>query len=257
MKLIDTHCHIYSQEFDDDRVEMIGRAENEGIKMMLMPAIDSSTNQAMFGVEKDFPGICISMMGLHPCSVKETLSKELLIVQKNFEERKFIAVGETGLDFYWDLSYVEQQKQAFQQQIEWALQYDIPVVIHSRNSIDACIEMISQNQKGKLKGVFHCFSGSLEQAKKIIDLDFYLGIGGVLTFKKSGLDAIVDQLDLDKIILETDAPYLAPVPFRGKRNECSYLKFVAEKLAEIKKIPVDEVANITTANAEKLFQFKN
>jgi TatD DNase family protein len=253
MKLIDTHCHLYSQEFDADRAEMISRAENEGITTMLMPAIESSTNEAMLQAEENFPGRCLSMMGLHPCSIKENFKEELLIVQQNFEKRKFIAVGETGLDFYWDLSFVEQQKQAFQQQIEWALQYDIPVVIHSRNSIDECIEMIRKNQKGKLKGVFHCFSGSLEQAKKIIDLDFYLGIGGVLTFKKSGLDAVVEQLDMDKIILETDAPYLAPVPFRGKRNECSYLKFVAEKLADIKKMTVAEVAHITTTNAEKLF----
>jgi TatD DNase family protein len=255
MKLIDTHCHIYSQEFEADRADMISRAENEGIKMMLMPAIDSSTDEAMFQAEKQFPGKCISMMGLHPCSVRETFREELLSVQRNFEKRNFIAVGETGLDFYWDLTFIEEQKQAFQKQIEWALQYDIPVVIHSRNSIDECIEMISQNQKGKLKGVFHCFSGSSEQAKKIIDLNFFLGIGGVLTFKKSGLDAVVDQLELDNMILETDAPYLAPVPFRGKRNECSYLRFVAEKLAEIKKMTVDEVANITSDNAEKLFQF--
>ena len=257
MKLIDTHCHIYSNEFDEDRAEMVRRAENEGIKMMLMPAIDGTTNGAMFQAEKDYPGRCLSMMGLHPCSVKETLSDDLRMVQGHFEKRAFIAVGETGLDFYWDLSYVEQQKQAFQRQIEWARHYDIPVVIHSRNSIDACIAMIHQNQKGKLKGVFHCFSGSLEQAKKIIDLDFYLGIGGVLTFKKSGLDAVIAQLALDKIILETDAPYLAPVPFRGKRNECSYLKFVAEKLAEIKSLTRDQVAELTSANAEKLFRLKD
>src|SRR5258705_3671130 len=166
MKLIDTHCHIYSGEFEADRREMIARAENAGGQMMLMPAIDRSTNGAMLEVEKEHPGRCISMMGLHPCSVKETLMDEMKIVQKNFEERRFVAVGETGLDFYWDLSFVEQQKQSFQQQIEWALHYDIPVVIHSRNSTDECIEMIRQNQKGELKGVFHCFSGSLEQAKK-------------------------------------------------------------------------------------------
>src|SRR5258708_3888728 len=157
MKLIDTHCHIYSPEFEADRAEMVGRAENAAVQLMLMPAIDSSTIEAMFEVEKAFRGRCFSMMGLHPCSVKENFREELFIAQQNFEKRKFVAVGETGLDFYWDLSFVEQQKQAFQQQIEWALHYDIPVVIHSRNSIDECIEMIRQNQKGKLKGVFHCF----------------------------------------------------------------------------------------------------
>jgi TatD DNase family protein len=254
MRLIDTHCHIYSQEFDPDRVEMISRAKEAGIQLMLMPAIDGSTHEAMLEVEKTFKGQCLSMIGLHPCSVRETFNTELQIVREKLESRKFIAIGETGLDFYWDLNFVEQQKQAFQQQIEWALHYDLPVVIHSRNSIDECIEMIRQNQNGKLKGVFHCFSGSMERAKKIIDLGFYLGIGGVLTFKKSGLDAVVGQLDLEKIILETDAPYLAPVPFRGKRNECGHLKLVAEKLAEVKKIPLTEIAQITTTNAERLFQ---
>jgi len=256
MKLIDTHCHIYSEEFNSDRLEMITRAGNEGISLMLMPAIDSGTNDAMFNVEKAFPG-CISMMGLHPCSVKETFKEELAQVQKHFEDRKFVAVGETGLDYYWDLTFVDQQKQAFQQQIGWALQFDIPIVIHSRNSIDDCIEMIRQNQNGNLKGVFHCFSGSIEQAKKIIDLDFYLGIGGVLTFKKSGLDVVMQQLGLDHIVLETDAPYLAPVPFRGKRNECSYLKFVAQKLAELKHKSVEEIAEITTQNAERLFSLND
>ena len=254
MRLIDSHCHVYSGEFDPDRAEMIGRAENEGVVKMLMPAIDSSTHDSMLGLEKDFPGKCISMMGLHPCSIKENYQDELLLVQNHFEKRRFIAVGETGLDFYWDLTFIKEQQEAFQQQIEWALYYDIPVVIHSRNSTDECIKMIEQNQKGKLKGVFHCFSGSLEQAKKIVDLNFYLGIGGVLTFKKSGLDGVIEQMDLGHIILETDAPYLAPVPYRGKRNECSYIKFVADKLSEVKKIPVQEIAAITTSNTEKLFQ---
>ena len=173
--------------------------------------------------------------------------------KNTFEKDHFVAVGETGLDFYWDLSYTKEQYDVFQRQIELALQYDIPVVIHSRNSIDECIGMILKNQRGNLKGVFHCFSGSLEQALRIIDLNFYLGIGGVLTFKKSGLDAVLEQLDLNRVILETDSPYLAPVPFRGKRNECSYIKYIAEKLAEVKKMPVEEIAAITTQNAEKLF----
>jgi len=253
MKLIDTHCHIYSSEFNADLIAVLTRAENEGITKMLMPAIDASTHDEMFKVEKGFPGKCISMMGLHPSSVKENYLEELLIVEQYFNQRAFVAVGETGLDFYWDLTYTKEQYEVFQRQIEWALEYDIPIVIHSRNSIDECIEVIHKNQKGNLKGVFHCFSGSVEQAKKIIDLDFYLGIGGVLTFKKSGLDSVIEQIDLTHIVLETDAPYLAPVPFRGKRNECSYIKYVAEKLAEIKETTVEEIASITTANAEKLF----
>jgi TatD DNase family protein len=232
---------------------MIGRAEYEGITKMLMPAIDSSTHPEMLKLEKEFPGKCASMMGLHPCSVKENYFDELTELQQHFAKRRFVAVGETGLDFYWDLTYTKQQYEAFERQIELALHYDRPIVIHSRNSTDECINLIAKNQKGKLKGVFHCFSGSVEQGLKITDLNFYLGIGGVLTFKKSGLDVVMDQMALDHIVLETDAPYLAPVPFRGKRNECSYLKYVAVKLAEIKKVTVEEIAEVTTRNAKKLF----
>jgi TatD DNase family protein len=253
MNLIDTHCHIYSSEFDTDRQAMIGRAEYEGITKMLMPAIDNSTHVQMLSLENEFSGKCLSMMGLHPCSVKENYLDELSVVEQHFERRSFVAVGETGLDFYWDLTHTQQQYQVFQRQIELALHFDIPVVIHSRNSTDECIEVVRKNQKGKLKGVFHCFSGSAEQARKIIDLNFHLGIGGVLTFKKSGLDLVVEQINTDHIVLETDAPYLAPVPFRGKRNECSYLKYVAEKFAVIKKVAVEEIAEITTANAKELF----
>jgi TatD DNase family protein len=254
MNLIDTHCHIYSAEFNADRPVMIARAENEGITKMLMPAIDASTHDEMFRVEDAFPGKCLSMMGLHPCSVKENYEKELKIAEQNFSKRSFVAVGETGLDFYWDLSFTKQQYDAFQRQIEWALQHHIPIVIHSRNSMDECIEVINKNQKGNLRGVFHCFSGSIDQAKKITDLGFHLGIGGVLTYKKSGLDAVIEQLDLKLIVLETDAPYLAPVPFRGKRNECSYITYVANKLAEVKKMAVEEIAETTTGNAKKLFK---
>jgi TatD DNase family protein len=200
------------------------------------------------------------MMGLHPCSVKENFKEELEIVKHYFSKRKFIAVGEIGLDFYWDKTFTKEQFEAFNQQIEWSLEYNLPIVIHSRNSIDECIEVVSKHQnaclpdrQGKLKGVFHCFSGNEEQAKKIIGLNFYVGIGGVLTYKNSGLDKVVEQIDLKHIVLETDAPYLTPVPFRGKRNECSYIKYVAQKMAEIKKITVEEVAAITTTNAENLF----
>ena len=253
MNLIDTHCHIYSSEFDVDRPAMLSRAEDEGITKMLMPAIDISTHMQMLSLENDSRGKCLSMMGLHPCSVKENYFDELTAVEQYFEKRSFVAVGETGLDFYWDLTYTEQQYQAFQRQIGLALDHNIPIIIHSRNSTDECIELVEKNQKGKLKGVFHCFSGSIEQALKITGLNFYLGIGGVLTFKKSGLDTVLEQIGLDHIVLETDAPYLAPVPFRGKRNECSYLKYVAEKLAGIKNMAVEEIAETTTANAKELF----
>jgi TatD DNase family protein len=253
MSLIDTHSHIYLSEFDNDRKAMLERAEKEAIAKILMPAIDSKTHTQMLETERNFHNQCLSMIGLHPCSVKEDYKDELQVVHKFLQQRKFIAIGETGLDFYWDLTFKEQQFEAFQLQIEWALEYDLPIIIHSRNSTDECIEMIKRNQDGKLKGVFHCFSGTVEQGHQIIDLGFYLGIGGVLTFKNSGLDALMEKLQLENVILETDAPYLAPVPFRGKRNECSYLKYVAQKLAEVKQMQFEEIARITTSNAEKLF----
>lgn len=253
MKIIDTHSHIFLDEFDIDRKQVIERAEKESVYKVLMPAIDSETHARVLETEKNFPGQCLSMMALHPCSVKENYKEELKIVHEYLMKRKFVAIGETGLDFYWDLTYKDRQIEVFQQQIEWALEYDIPLVIHSRNSIDECIEMVRKNQNGNLKGVFHCFSGNSDQAMQIIDLGFYLGIGGVLTFKKSGLDKILAQLSLDNVVLETDAPYLAPVPFRGKRNEPAYIKYVAQKLAEVKRLPVEEVAGITTQNAIKLF----
>ncbi len=250
---IDTHSHVYLKEFDEDRKAMILTAENEGIGQILMPAIDNDTHAAMLATETAYPGKCISMMGLHPCSVKEDFQKELAIVADHFEKRSFIAVGETGLDFYWDNTFVKEQYFAFESQIEIALAKDIPIVIHSRNSIGECIEMVKKKQEGKLHGVFHCFSGSIKQANQIIELGFYLGIGGVLTFKNSGLDKVMEVIDLKHIVLETDSPYLAPVPFRGKRNECSYIKFVVEKLAGIKNISKEDIAGITTGNARNLF----
>jgi TatD DNase family protein len=207
----------------------------------------------MLDVDNAFQGKCLSMIGLHPCSVKEDFSRELVFIEKKTSERSFIAIGEIGLDFYWDKTFVEQQYETFQWQIDLALKKNLPIVIHSRNSINECIEIVKQNQNGKLKGVFHCFSGTTEQAIQIIDLGFYLGIGGVVSFKNSGLDKVVADVDLKHIVLETDAPYLAPVPFRGKRNESGYLKYVVEKLSEIKNISKEEIAAITTKNAKELF----
>lgn len=251
--LIDTHSHIYAGEFDTDRRDMMLRSENEGVGMILMPAIDTQSHNAMLKVEEDFWGQCLCMMGLHPCSVKDDFRQELKVVKDHYEKRRFVGVGETGLDFYWDRTFTKEQYESFQVQIDLALHYDIPIVIHSRNSIDECIRVITDNQKGNLKGVFHCFSGNELQAKQIIDLGFYLGIGGVITFKNSGLDKVVANIEMKSLILETDAPYLAPVPFRGKRNECSYLKYVVEKLSEIKSISTEEVARSTTKNAKELF----
>ena len=232
---------------------MIQRARDNGVSRMLMPAIDSTEHDAMLQLEQQYPGQCIAMMGLHPCSVKENVEKELTIVRNYFEQRSFLAVGEIGLDFYWDVSFKEQQYTSFHMQIDLALHYAIPIVIHSRESTDECIRVVREHQKGNLKGVFHCFSGSSEQARQITDLGLYLGIGGVLTFKKSGLDAVMKETGINQVVLETDAPYLAPVPFRGKRNECSYIKYVAQKLADIKQISLEDAAAITTKNAEDLF----
>jgi TatD DNase family protein len=253
MNWIDSHAHIYSTEFDNDRNETINRSKQAGVSRILMPAIDSSTHESMLRLENEFPGTCFSMMGLHPCSVKENYEEELKIAEEYFFRRKFVAVGEIGLDFFWDVSFKDQQYDAFRRQIEWALHYDIPASIHSRNATDECIKVIGEYQQDRLKGVFHCFSGSLGQAEQLIGMGFYLGIGGVLTFKNAGLDKILKEVDLAHIILETDAPYLAPVPFRGKRNECSYISHIAQKLADIKEIPVDSIAQITTGNTEKLF----
>ena len=252
--LIDTHCHIYLPEFDQDREQMIERARNLGVEEFYLPAIDSSTHLKMLDLEDQIKDGVWAMMGLHPCSVNEKVEEELALVESWFEKRKFIAVGEIGLDYYWDTSFAEQQKMAMRSQTDLALKYDRPIVIHSRNSIDDCIEIVQEKQNGSLKGVFHCFSGTLEQAKKIIDLGFYLGIGGVLTFKNAGLDKVVGELTLDALVLETDAPYLAPVPYRGKRNEPAFVSIVAEKLATLKNMQLKEVSAITSTNAKKLFQ---
>ena len=257
MNLIDTHSHIYLSEFETDRETMLQRAEKEGIAKILMPAIDTETHENMLKLEQKHPGICFAMMGVHPCSVKSNYKEELKAARAYLENRPFIAIGEIGLDFYWDKTFVAEQYLAFHEQIEWALEFGIPIVIHSRESVDECIRVVSEHQKGKLKGVFHCFSGNDKQAQQIIDLGFYLGIGGVVTFKNSGLDKVIENVSLEYVVLETDAPYLAPVPFRGKRNEPSYLKYVTEKLALIKNISQEVVAQITTANAEKLFSHRN
>lgn len=253
MNLIDTHSHIYLPEFDADRPEMLRRAEIEGVRKILMPAIDAETHQKMLNIEQNHTGVCIAMMGVHPCSVKSNYKAELNAALEYLEKRAFIAIGEIGLDFYWDKTFTEQQYHVFHEQIEWALSFDIPIVIHSRESVDECISVVSEHQKGKLKGVFHCFSGNDRQAQQIIDLGFYLGIGGVVTFKNSGLDKVMENVSLENVVLETDAPYLAPVPFRGKRNEPAYLKYVIEKLTAIKNLSEEEIAAVTTANAQKLF----
>ena len=254
MGFIDTHCHLYLKEFADDIAEVISRAEAVGVQKFYMPCIDSETLDSMLKLEKKYPSKCISMAGFHPCSVKENYKDELQIVDDILHKRSFAAIGEIGLDFYWDRTFEKLQYESFHLQIEWALQYDIPIVIHSRDSMKQCIDVVEQHQNGKLQGIFHCFTGTAEFAKKIIDLGFYLGIGGVLTYKNSGLAETLKNIPMNSIVLETDAPYLTPVPFRGKRNESSYLKYIAESVAVLKSISIEEVERITTSNAEKIFK---
>jgi TatD DNase family protein len=253
MILTDTHCHLYSEEFTADIETVIQRATAEGVQQFYLPGIDSTAIDAMLALEEKFPGKCFAMMGLHPCYVKENYKKELQIVNQWLTQRKFAAVGEIGLDFYWDKTFVDEQKEAFRTQIEWALHYNLPIVIHTRNAMQETINIVKEYVPKGVRGIFHCFSGSYESAKEIINAGFYLGIGGVLTYKNAGLAEVLEKIDMEHLVLETDAPYLTPVPFRGKRNESSYLKYIAARLAEVKHITIEEVAAITTANAKKIF----
>ena len=256
MKFVDTHTHLYLKEFSGDIDTVIQRAETEGVERFYLPAIDSSETSALFELEKKFVGKCIAMAGLHPCSVKEDYKEELGKVREMLAQRDFAAIGETGLDFYWDTSFTKEQYESLHQQAEWALQYNLPLVLHTRQAMQETIDVIKTYYGKGLQGIFHCFSGTLQNAKDITALSFYLGIGGVITYKNSGLAEVIRQVELEHIVLETDAPYLAPVPFRGKRNESSYIKYVAQKIAEIKNISIEEVAQQTSKNAEKIFAVK-
>ncbi len=253
--MVDTHSHLYSEEFLEDIEEVLQKSAAAGISKIYLPAIDSHSHQAMLDLADKYPETCISMMGLHPCYVDDRFEEELSIVHKWIEKRSFAAIGEIGLDFYHSVEFKAQQEKAFQVQIEWAIEKDLPIVIHSRSSMDECIKMVAQHGKGKLRGIFHCFGGDERQAKRVIELGFYLGIGGVVTYKNAGLAKIVEQTSLNYLVLETDAPYLSPVPFRGKRNESSYLVHIANKIAELKGVSVEEVDSTTTANAKKIFRF--
>lgn len=250
---IDTHAHIYSNEFNPDREDVLSHCKDLGIARIYMPNVDHASIDAMLEVEHKHPDQCIAMMGLHPCSVKKDFEKELYRVEEWLSKRNFAAIGEMGTDLYWDKTHWEQQTEAFKIQIGWAKKYNLPVVIHCRESIDQTIELLTPMADGKLKGVFHCFSGSFEQAKKITSMGFYLGLGGVSTFKNGGLDKVIPDLDLENLVLETDSPYLAPVPHRGKRNSPEYIPLLATKISELKKITLDELRSITTSNAIRLF----
>ena len=250
--IIDTHCHLYSEEFKDDIDAVIERAKQSGIKKFYLPDIDSETIDAMFALENKYPNECIAMMGLHPCYVKENYKTELQIVQDWLAKRKFAAIGEIGLDFYWDKTFAAQQLEAFELQMQWAVDKEMPIVIHTRNAMKETIDAVKPFADKGLRGVFHCFSGNEEDALQIVEMGFYLGIGGVVTYKNSGLATAIENIGLEWLVVETDAPYLSPVPFRGKRNESSYLQYIIDKLAEIKRCPVAEVVAITSANAEKI-----
>lgn len=253
MIFTDTHIHLYAEEFTSDRDLLIREAMEQGVKRFFMPNIDSTSLDEMLSVEKKYPENCFAMMGLHPCSVKENWNEELGLIEKQLSMRTFAAIGEIGIDLYWDKTFVKEQGLVFRRQVELANQYKLPVVIHSRESFEEIYSIFLEAKKEKPFGVFHCFTGSIDQAQRAIDLGFYLGIGGVVTFKNSGLDKVVAQIDLKHLVLETDAPYLAPVPFRGKRNQPAYILKVAEKIAEIKAVSVEEVARITTENSKIIF----
>ncbi len=254
---IDTHAHIYNDEFKNDRTDTIARAREAGLKAIYMPNVDHTSIDGMLEMEARHPDFCVPMMGLHPCSVNKDYERELYQVEAWLAKRNFAAVGEMGTDLYWDKTFWEQQKEAFDIQVRWAIQYDLPIVLHSRESIDETIALLEKHASDKLRGVFHCFSGSIEQAKKITSMGFYIGLGGVSTFKKSGMDEVIPTIELENIVLETDCPYLAPVPHRGKRNEPAYIPLIAQKIVELKKITLQELSHISTANAHRLFSKPN
>lgn len=252
--LTDTHTHLYSEAFDEDRDVMMQRAKEAGVERFFIPAIDSSYTQAMYDLEKNYPDRVHLMMGLHPTSVKKGYEKELEHVVRQFDQRSFCAVGEIGIDLYWDTSTLEMQKDAFRFQIHLAKEKGLPIVIHCREAFDEIFEVLEQEGKEKLYGIFHCFTGTLEQANRAIDFNMKLGIGGVVTFKNGKIDQFLNQIELEHIVLETDSPYLAPLPFRGKRNESGYLRLIAEKVASLYGISVQEVAKQTTDNSIEIFK---
>ncbi|MCF6279290.1 MAG: TatD family hydrolase [Flavobacteriaceae bacterium] len=253
MTITDTHTHLYSSQFDEDRTEMMQRAFDVGISRFFIPAIDSSYTDAMLDLEKNYPKNVFLMMGLHPTSVKENVEEELAHVKKMLDKRNFYAIGEIGIDLYWDKSFLKQQQEAFRTQIRWAKEKNFPIVIHCRDAFDEIFEVLESEKDEKLFGIFHCFTGTLEQAKQAISYNMKLGIGGVVTFKNGKIDKFLNEIDLKNIVLETDSPYLAPTPYRGKRNESSYITNVIDKLVDIYGLSFEEIAKITTQNSKDIF----
>jgi TatD DNase family protein len=254
---IDTHTHLYSDSFSEDRTETINRAINAGIERLLLPNIDIHSINGMHALTDEFPNNCFAMMGLHPGNVKEDWKDQLKVMKNHLDTRKYIAIGEIGMDLYWDKTFIEEQKEAFRIQVGWAKEYDLPIVIHARDAFDEIFEILDELNDEKLTGVFHCFTGDASQAEKVISYNgFKMGIGGVLTYKKAGLDETLKGVPLEYLILETDAPYLPPTPHRGKRNESSYLLHIAEKLTDVYGVSMTEIENVTTKNAVQLFGSK-
>ena len=254
MQLIDTHTHLYSETFDEDRGAMIQRALSCGVTDFFIPAIDSTYTERMFALEKKYPNHMHLMTGVHPTHVKENYKEELNHVASLLKQRSFCALGEIGIDLYWDKTFLKEQQEAFDLQIQWAKEHKLPFVIHCRDAFDEVFEVLDGHDSKDLRGIFHCFTGTLDQAKQALSYNLKLGIGGVVTFKNGKIDQFLNQIPLSEIVLETDAPYLAPVPFRGKRNESSYIQEVASKVAEVYNLPFAEIASITSKNALAIFK---
>lgn len=254
MIFIDTHTHLFSPSFNEDRTDAVQRAINAGVDKLLLPNIDIESISAMYDLCNQFPNNCFPMMGLHPGSVDENWERNLEVIKEHLFTRNNLAVGEIGMDLYWDKTFQDAQAQAFRQQISWAKELKLPIIIHAREAFEEIFDIVDELNDDNLRGIFHCFTGTLEQAQKIEEYGgFMLGLGGVLTYKKSGLDEVVKDIPIDMIVLETDSPYLPPTPHRGKRNESAYLIHIAEKLADIKQMKLTEVADLTTANARQMF----
>jgi TatD DNase family protein len=253
MILTDTHTHLYYETDLKNLTVLMQRSLGNEVSRLFLPNVDSKTIPLVFGLAEQYPQHCFPMLGLHPCDVKEDFKEELAFIYKEAKHRKIYAIGEIGIDLYWDKTTLTIQQEAFRTQIEWAKQMSLPIVIHCREAFDEIFEILDELKDDKLRGIFHCFTGDAVQAEKVIGLGFYLGIGGVLTYKNSGLDKVVQNISLEHLVLETDSPYLTPVPFRGKQNESSYLIHVAQKLADLKQIPLEKVAEITTRNSEIVF----
>ena len=254
MNIIDTHTHLYLKQFKEDIDDVIARAKESGVQKFIFPAIDSSHFDSMHNLKNKYPDEIYLMSGLHPTDVKENYKDELDFVVNSLKTNNYVAIGEIGIDLYWDKSFLKQQQDAFKFQIRLAIKHDLPIVIHCREAFNEIFEILDIENCDDLRGVFHCFTGSLEQAQRAVDLGFVLGIGGVVTFKNGGIDKFLNKIELKNIVLETDSPYLAPVPFRGKRNESSYIIYVIEKLSEIYGISKEKIAEITSKNAEKVFR---